>query len=133
VSTAAGKRLRRGDLGPFADRFVLGDSFEFDYGRPFDVIYERTFLCAMPRRLWPRDARRTAARLASFFCFSDEPTGAPFGTRPDVLAPLLSAWFVPVDDRAVEDSMALFGAGSAGSSGVAGRTDPPLPGPPPAE
>ena len=34
----------RVNLGPYADRLLLGDYFNFDAAGPFDLIYERTFL-----------------------------------------------------------------------------------------
>jgi thiopurine S-methyltransferase len=112
--SAAAIDAARGNLGPFADRLLLADYFAFDPGPGFEVIYERTFLCAMPRRLWERYARRTAALLrpggllAGYFFFSEEPKGPPFGARPEQLAALFAPWFVQVEDHAVDDSIGLF-------------------------
>jgi SAM-dependent methyltransferase len=112
--SAAALEAARGNVGPFADRLVLADFFAFEPGPAFDVIYERTFLCAMPRRLWPQYGQRTAALLrpggllAGFFYFAEAPKGPPFGTRPEELAALLDPWFTRVDDRMVDDSIALF-------------------------
>jgi len=41
----------------------LADFFDFDYGSPYDVIYERAFLCALPPTIWPQYAPRTAQLL----------------------------------------------------------------------
>lgn len=112
--SAAAIAATRVNLGPCAARLVHADYFDFDPGGAFDVIYERTFLCAMPRSTWPNYAARTAALLepggllAGFFYFSDEPKGPPFGTRPTELADLLHRWFSCERDQEVDDSIALF-------------------------
>jgi len=112
--SAAAIDAARANVGSHADRLVQADYFEFDPGEAFDVIYERTFLCAMPRRLWPRYARRTAdllrpgGALAGYFYLADAPKGPPFGARPEELPTLLGPWFTQEDDRAVADSIALF-------------------------
>src|SRR5262245_4181327 len=52
---------------------------------PFDLVYERTFLCALPRRRWDDWARKIAelvrpgGRLAGFFYLNDNERGPPFG------------------------------------------------------
>ena len=104
----------RANAGPYADRLVLGDFFAFAVDAPFEVIYERTFLCALPRRLWPDYAARVTALLApggllaGFFYFADEPKGPPFGTSPAELHALLDPAFALVEDRPVADSIPLF-------------------------
>jgi thiopurine S-methyltransferase len=101
-------------VGPHSDRLALGDFFSFDSGAPFEAIYERTFLCALPRRLWPDYAARVAALLmpggllAGYFFFSDEPKGPPFGTSPAALHALLDPCFVREEDREVGDSIPMF-------------------------
>ena len=60
------------------------DFFQLDEP-PFDLVYERTFLCALPRRLWDDWGRKIAAlvrpggRLAGFFYLNDNERGPPFG------------------------------------------------------
>jgi SAM-dependent methyltransferase len=104
----------RSNAGPYADRLVQGDFFAYEPAAPFEVIYERTFLCALPRRLWPAYAVRVASLLvpggllAGYFYFSDEPKGPPFGTSPAELHALLDPAFALVEDREVGDSIALF-------------------------
>jgi SAM-dependent methyltransferase len=112
-SVAAIERARA-NLGPWSHVLVHADYFAFDADAPFDVVYERTFMCALPRRMWPAYAERTArllkprGLLAGFFYFSDEPKGPPFGTNPQLLADTLGRWFTREDDRDVDDSIALF-------------------------
>jgi hypothetical protein len=113
-SVAAVARARK-ELGLFADRVRQADFFDFDLGgRPFDVIYERAFLCALPQRLWPRYAERSAqvlapgGRIAGFFYFDDSPRGPPFGTGDAQLQALLSPWFDRIEDEPVMDSLPVF-------------------------
>jgi SAM-dependent methyltransferase len=112
--SAAAIEKARANLGQWSHVLVHGDYFAFDAGDAYDVVYERTFLCALPRRMWPDYAARTAqllkpgGLLAGFFYFSDEPKGPPFGTNPQQLAATLGPFFTREHDRAVDDSIALF-------------------------
>jgi SAM-dependent methyltransferase len=86
-------------LGPLARCVRKADYFVFETA-PFDIVYERAFLCALPRRMWPRWAERTAAlvlpggALAGFFFFEDNDRGPPFGIAPERLDELLRPSFV---------------------------------------
>ncbi|WP_426335143.1 methyltransferase domain-containing protein [Pandoraea pneumonica] len=90
----------------------------FKYTPPFtiDVIYERAFLCALPRTLWQDYARRVAqllpsgARLAGFYFLRETPKGPPFGIAPDALDALLSQDFICEVNRPVDvaDSVPVF-------------------------
>ena len=81
---------------------------------PFDVIYERAFLCALPRKAWSGYAARCAELLkpggviAGFFFFADTPKGPPFGTSPSELEDLMRPCFERIDDRPVADSIEVF-------------------------
>lgn len=82
--------------------------------QPFDAIYERAFLCALPRRAWPDWGRRTAALLRpggllfGMFFFDDNPRGPPFGISAEALAGLLAPHFERIEDEAAEDSIPVF-------------------------
>src|SRR5437588_5447050 len=40
-------------LPQLEDKIILGDFFSYDFGGGvFDTVYERTFLCSLPPRLW---------------------------------------------------------------------------------
>jgi SAM-dependent methyltransferase len=110
---AAVERARR-ILGPLAQRVRLEDVFKFDLGGPFDLVYERAFLCALPRRLWPDYAPRVfellgpEGKLAGFFFFDDHERGPPFGLKPGELESLLGAHFDRASDAAVSDSIPIF-------------------------
>jgi len=110
---AAVERARR-ILGPLSDRVRLADFFEFDFETQFDLVYERAFLCALPRRLWPRYAPRVSqllrpkGRLAGFFYFDDGERGPPFGLKVGELETLLSDRFERIADAEVRDSIPIF-------------------------
>ena len=101
-------------LGPLSDRVRLADFFESDFEMPFDLVYERAFLCALPRRLWPRYAPRVAellrpgGRLTGFFFFDDTERGPPFGLKSGELETLLEREFERTVDASVSDSIPIF-------------------------
>jgi len=101
-------------LGPFSDRVRLADFFEADLGSPYDLVYERAFLCSLPRPVRPRYADRVRAllgpqgRIAGFFFFEDGERGPPFGLRSGELEALLSGNFEQIEDKAVDDSIPIF-------------------------
>jgi SAM-dependent methyltransferase len=110
---AAVERAQR-ILGPLSDRVRLADFFESDFETPFDLVYERAFLCALPRRLWPRYAPRVAdllrpgGRLTGFFFFDDTERGPPFGLKNGELETLLERQFDRTVDASVTDSIQIF-------------------------
>ena len=59
----AAVELAKKNLGEFGNVVQLADFFAFDPGKPFDAIYERAFLCALPRKMWDAYARRCAELL----------------------------------------------------------------------
>ncbi|HVY05394.1 MAG TPA: methyltransferase domain-containing protein [Burkholderiales bacterium] len=112
--SAAAVEAARQVLGRHAGRVREADFFTFDPGEPFDVIYERAFLCALPRKMWPGYAPRCARLLrpggciAGFYFFADTPKGPPFGTSQTELDTLLLPGFKCCDDRPVADSIEVF-------------------------
>ena len=110
----AAVELAKKNLSPFGKIARLADFFDFDHGNAYDVIYERAFLCALPPRMWPQYAPRTAqllrsgGELAGFFFFRDTEKGPPFGTTPEALHALLDPVFELVEDEAVTDSVPVF-------------------------
>ncbi len=101
-------------LGQWAGNVIEADFFTYCPQRPLDLIYERAFLCALPRAMWPRVAARWAdllppgGRLAGFFFFDDAAKGPPFGIERAALDDLLSPHFECVEDAAVSDSIPVF-------------------------
>lgn len=86
----------------------------------FDVIYERAFLCALPRRMWAQWASRVAelvpaatagsegGRLIGFFVEDDNPRGPPFGLKPGELEELLLPAFTLLEKKMPTDSIPVF-------------------------
>ena len=101
-------------VGQWGERVVQADFFAWQPEQPPELIYERAFLCALPRAMWPRVAARWAellapgTLLAGFFFFDDAAKGPPFGIGPGQLDELLTAHFVCIEDAAVADSIAVF-------------------------
>jgi hypothetical protein len=101
-------------LGQWADRVVEADFFGYEPAAPLELIYERAFLCALPRAMWPRVAARwgellaPGTRLAGFFFFDDAPKGPPFGIERAALDALLLPNFACIEDAEVSDSIAVF-------------------------
>lgn len=93
-------------LGKFADRVRKADFFSLDEP-PFDLVYERTFLCALPRSRWPQWGKhiatlvRAGGRLAGFFFFDDNERGPPFGISDRALHELLDPGFARVEDAPI--------------------------------
>jgi SAM-dependent methyltransferase len=112
-SPAAVERARR-HLAGFGSIVLEADFFSFASGAPFDVIYERAFLCALPRKMWAAYPDRCAQLLkpggiiAGFFFFAETPKGPPFGTSQGELDALLRPRFALTDDRPVADSIEVF-------------------------
>ena len=83
-----------------ADFFALQET-------PFDVVYERTFLCALPRSRWPEWGAhipklvRRGGLLAGFFFFDDNERGPPFGIAMPRLHSLLDSAFELIEEEAV--------------------------------
>jgi SAM-dependent methyltransferase len=100
--------------GEHATRVVEADFFAWQPAAPLQLIYERAFLCAMPRAMWPLVAARWAqllapgALLVGYFFFDEAAKGPPFGIQRAQLEQLLRADFECVADDAVSDSIPVF-------------------------
>ena len=105
----------RAVLGPHGARVRQADFFAPIAEAPFPVVYERAFLCALPRRLWPDWGRRMAELveaggvIAGYFFFDAGERGPPFPLNAqEELARLLEPAFERTEDAAVDDSIATF-------------------------
>jgi SAM-dependent methyltransferase len=105
----------RTQLGPrHAD--VVEQADFFDYAPPFAVqwVYERAFLCALPRARRADYAARMAALLppggwlAGCFYLGATPKGPPFGIEHAELDALLAPDFELIEDLPVADSLPVF-------------------------
>jgi SAM-dependent methyltransferase len=104
----------REQLGSHAE--IVEEADFFAYQPPFqtDWIYERAFLCALPKNRWTDYAARMAALLtpgkllAGFYFLGATPKGPPFGIeRPDLDA-LLTPYFDLIDEHEVTGSIPVF-------------------------
>jgi len=101
-------------LGDSPVKLVCADFFTFAPRQALDLIYERAFLCALPRKLWADWGKQVAellpsgARLAGFFFLCDQPKGPPFGILPAQLDELLRPNFELIEDKPVSDSVPVF-------------------------
>jgi SAM-dependent methyltransferase len=93
-------------LGQLAGRVAKADFFALE-SAPFELVYERTFLCAIPPRERARWALRIAQLvqpggvLAGYFYFGEGERGPPFGITGDELHALLDPAFTLREDEAV--------------------------------
>ncbi len=110
AAVAAGKAA----VGAHAARVVEADFFSWQPARPLQLIYERAFLCALPRAMRPQVAARWAALLApgallaGYFFFDEAPKGPPFGIARSELQALMEGDFECIADDAVSDSIPVF-------------------------
>lgn len=101
-------------VGQWSHKVEQADFFTWQPAQSLELIYERAFLCAMPRAMWPQVAARWAAllppgaRLAGYFFFDDAPKGPPFGISPVQLEGLLAPYFDCIEDAPVADSIPVF-------------------------
>ncbi len=101
-------------VGQWADHVVEADFFAWTPSQPLDLIYERAFLCAMPRAMWPQVAAHwtallvPGALLAGYFFFDDTVKGPPFGIDRATLDSLLAPAFTCIADAEVIDSIPVF-------------------------
>ncbi|MBL9190174.1 MAG: methyltransferase domain-containing protein [Opitutaceae bacterium] len=108
----------RATVGPaLADRIIEGDLFAHPLAdAPFDFIYERTFLCALPPAWRERIVARTAellkpgGTLGGIYFFEQSEDGPPFGLGPGEADRLFDAGFKLVRDEPVAagESLAFF-------------------------
>ena len=106
----------RAALGPaLADRVIEGDFFKHDFpAASFDVVYERTFLCALlpTRRAAYRDRMayllKHGGMLIGTFYYQNTVSGPPFGFAWGESDELFSRHFLLTRDIPVKDSLPVF-------------------------
>lgn len=102
-------------LGELGHHVILGDFFNHDFGSCcFDVVYERTFLCALPPSTWPDYAARIArllrpsALLAGVFLYGEEDEPPPYPLTEGSAKSLFGNLFTLTRTDPVTDSLPLF-------------------------
>lgn len=90
----------RRQMPGFSGTLVCADFFAFAPAAQIQMIYERAFLCALPRKLWPAWGQRVAELLPPggllagvFFLNGEALRGPPFGISEATLGELLSPAF----------------------------------------
>jgi SAM-dependent methyltransferase len=113
-SPEAVEQARR-HLGELANRVLQADFFKHNFGgASFDLVYERTFLCALPPRLWSAYVGRVAqllrpgGRLAGFFLYGVERNPPPYPLSEAEAREVLGAGFSLQRSLPVADSLPLF-------------------------
>ena len=113
-SPAAVERAKK-VLGDLAGCVVLGDFFTYKFGRRFDLIYERTFMCSMAADRWPDYVARVSellsaeGRLIGFFLYGQAATlGPPFAISESESQRLFQSRFRLLRNDPVTDSLPLF-------------------------
>jgi len=108
-------KLARSQLGALADCVVLGDFFTHNFGAVhFDLIYERTFLCAMPPELWPAYANRvgqllrSGGKLAGVFLYGEQTEPPPYPLTQNKAGELFAERFSLVKSLRITDSLPVF-------------------------
>ena len=101
-------------LGNFDGKIIHGDFFKFDFPSHFDLIYERTFLCALHPRRWPQYAKRVAqllrprGKLVGAFFYGTEPDPPPYPLSKTGAAEIFDKYFRLIRDVKVSDSVPMF-------------------------
>jgi SAM-dependent methyltransferase len=105
----------RAELGSLAPSVVQGDFFTHDFScEPFDVIYERTFLCALPPDLWPAYVDRMTqllrpnGKLVGIFLYGEEIAPPPYPLSPEKASELFREKFSLIKEVPVSDSLPIF-------------------------
>ncbi|HZR78069.1 MAG TPA: methyltransferase domain-containing protein [Chthoniobacterales bacterium] len=114
-SPIAVSRLRK-SLPALREEIILGDFFHHTFeSDPFDVVYERTFLCSLPPRMWKSYAKRVAqllrpeGMLAGFFFYGEETDPPPFPLDDSTADKVFGEFFVMRTSEPVPDSLPVFG------------------------
>jgi thiopurine S-methyltransferase len=105
----------RTELGTLSGCVVEDDFFTHDCGgKHFDVIYERTFLCALPPTLWPAYINRMAellrpsGKLVGIFLYGEENDPPPYPLSSEEARDLFKKKFSLVKSSPVSDSLPMF-------------------------
>jgi SAM-dependent methyltransferase len=112
-STVAVAQIKEA-LGNFDGNIIHGDFFKFDFPIRFDLIYERTFLCALHPRRWPRYAKcvsellRPRGKFVGVFFYGTEPDPPPYPLHQALAAEIFGKYFQLIRDVNVSDSVAMF-------------------------
>src|SRR5204862_6494033 len=100
-------------LGNFDGKIIHGNFFKFDFPSRFDLIYERTFLCALHPRRWPQYAKRVAqllrprGTLVGIFFYGEEPEPPPYPLSEARAAEIFGKRFELIRNAEISDSIEI--------------------------
>ncbi len=108
--------LAKSKLGQHQESVKLGDVFSAQFSKPFDVIYERAFLAALPREMWAdyfsmiERLLPSNGLLVGYFVISDDYHSRfpPFCLRSGELEDRLEQSFKRIESAPVSDSVDVF-------------------------
>lgn len=112
--SAAALEQARAHLSSWSGALVHADFFAHCADLAYDLIYERAFLCALPRKLWPGYGPQMARLLApggvlaGFFVLGEGVKGPPFPIAREQLHALLDADFQLIESHPVESALPVF-------------------------
>jgi thiopurine S-methyltransferase len=105
----------RSQLAGFSGELLCADFFAHGPAERYGLLYERAFLCALPRALWPAYAAQVARLLAPggllagyFFIDATALRGPPFGIDDALLGKYLSPAFELLERTPATDSIDPF-------------------------
>ncbi len=116
-SAAAVARARASLPREIAHQVIEGDFFQHPFAAAgFDLIYERTFLCALQPARWPDLSKRMAdlltatGALVGFYLYGEKDDGPPFGLEPTEAVSVFDSHFDLIRDETVPptESLPLF-------------------------
>jgi hypothetical protein len=97
------------------NKIIQGDFFTHNFNAaPFDLIYERTFLCSLPPSRWKNYAARVArllrprGTLAGFFFYGEESDPPPYPMTEQEAAEVFGDRFELEKSEPVTDSLSIF-------------------------
>lgn len=102
-------------LGSLGNKVIIGDFFTHKFRMAsFDIIYERTFLCSFPPRLWIDYVNRVASllkpngKLVGIFVYGHEEEPPPYCLTSSDSLNLFGKFFDLEEDKEIKNSLPLF-------------------------
>jgi SAM-dependent methyltransferase len=105
----------RSELETLSSCVMQADFFTHAFGgNRFNVIYERTFLCALPPRLWSAYVKRMTGllrpngKLVGIFFYGQQTDPPPYPLNPEKASELFREKFYLTKNVPVSDSLPIF-------------------------
>jgi SAM-dependent methyltransferase len=105
----------KAELGWLGERLFVADFFQHDFRTTcFDLVYERTFLCALHPSRWNEYGKRVAnilrptGLLAGIFYYGEEPDPPPYPLSVERMVEIFGKDFRLRKSEPVTDSLPIF-------------------------